>query len=244
MTAMDEPNTDQIAAEDIDAWTARFSREPVGQVPVDLVCLIDQGEAGAIDKSSGVETIRRKGRLGQTIVVDPANCEGSWGAALTGAFSQVTAPLFVLTSVSAEWNRDILERLLKSIDFCDLAIGARPCESSLGRFMRTASSFGRATFWGAGVIDPLTPYKLGRSEILNKFPLQSASRFSEVEFIAKANFLDTLIHEEVMPVASPFATPRFGAGARADRRALFHHPKFRFETDHSVQIEHVSEPVA
>lgn len=85
---------------------------------------------------------------------------------------------------------------------------------------------GRGLFWGAGVYDPLTPYKLARTDILRKFPIRSTSRFAEVELIAKANFLDALIHEEMLPVAEPWAKPRFGSGARGDRRNLFENPVF------------------
>ncbi len=215
------------ATEEVDAWTARFARAPVGHVPIDLICLSDRPVPGIVETSSAVDTLRRKGRLGKVIPVWPEPETLSWGDALTQALAQVSAPIVVISDYRAEWNRDILERLLKTIDMCDLALGARPCTSKTTRIARTVASMGRGLFWGAGVLDPLSPYKLARTDTLRRFPLQSSSRFVEVEMIAKANFLDALIHEEVLPVAEPWTTPRFGAGARADRRNLFRSPAFR-----------------
>jgi len=215
------------AAEEVDAWTARFARTPVGQVPIDLICLADRQDPGIAENSSAVDTLRRKGRLGKVIPVCPDPESPCWGEALTRALAQASAPVVVISDARAEWNRDILERLLKTIDMCDLALGARPCASKATRIARTVASMGRGLFWGAGVLDPLTPYKLARTDTLRRFPLQSSSRFVDVEMIAKANFLDALIHEEVMPVAEPWTAPGFGAGARADRRNLFRAPAFR-----------------
>lgn len=224
--AMEATNTATEVAEEIDAWTARFARAPVGQVPIDLLCLTDSGSTGVVESASVADTVRRKGRLGKIIPVCPGSESPSWGVAITQALAEVSAPLVIISEARAEWNRDILERLLKTIDMCDLALGARPCPSRAARIARTVASMARGFFWGAGVYDPLTPYKLARTEILRRFPIQSSSRFAEVEFIAKANFLDALIHEEVLPVAQPWTKPQYGPGARADRRNLFRNPVF------------------
>ncbi|MBI1322050.1 hypothetical protein GC170_02525 [bacterium] len=234
---MEATNTAPEAPEEVDAWTARFARVPVGQVPIDVLCLTEPGSAGIVESASVIETVRRKGRLGKIIPVFPDSESPSWGDAITLALAEVSAPLVVISEARAEWNRDILERLLKTIDMCDVALGARPCPSRAARIARTLASMGRGLFWGAGVYDPLTPYKLARTEILRKFPIQSTSRFAEVEFIAKANFLDALIHEEVLPVAESWTKLRFGAGARADRRNLFKSPVFCHAERHSGEDE-------
>jgi len=234
---MEATNRATEVAEEIDAWTARFARAPVGQVPIDLLCLTEQGAASVAESSSAVDTIRRKGRLGKVIPVCPDPDAPSWGDALTQALGQVSAPLVIISEARAEWNRDILERLLKTIDMCDMALGARPCPSRAARIARTVASMGRGLFWGAGVYDPLTPYKLARTEILRRFPIQSFSRFAEVELIAKANFLDALIHEEVLPVAETWTTPRFGMGSRVDQRNLFKSPVFCHAERHSGEDE-------
>lgn len=224
--AMEATNTAPEVAEEIDAWTARFVRTPVGQVSIDLLCLTDSGSADVVESASVADMVRRKGRLGKIIPVSPDSESPSWGDALTQALAEVSAPLVIISEARAEWNRDILERLLKTIDMCDMAIGARPCPARSARVARTIASMARGIIWGAGVYDPLTPYKLARTEILRKFPIQSSSRFAEVELIAKANFLDALIHEEILPVAQPWTTPQYGPGARADRRNLFRNPVF------------------
>gem|GEM_PF-3988958 len=238
----ESPEPNEAEAVELDAWSARFAREPVGQVPIDLICLSEGASGVLAESSSAADVIRRKGRLGKIIKVSLKYGNRSWGEALTLAFDQVESPLFVISEAGAEWNRDILERLLKSVDHCDLVLGCRPCESVAGRMARRIASFARGVFWGAGVADPLTPYKLGRSDVFRKFPLQSASRFVEVELVAKANFLDALIDEIALPVASPWNPPVIGPGLRADQRGLFRKPRFRHPVSESHGFLDATEP--
>jgi len=242
LTNADSPPHNLTSPEELDAWSARLARDPFGNEPVDLICI---GDGDSCEKSTAVEVIRRKGRLGHVIAVSVPASNGSLGESLAAAFEQVRSPLFVLTDAQAEWNRDIFERLLAAVDACDIALGARHCPSFATRLLRWAACFGRGLFWGAGVLDPLTPYKLGRSSLLQKFPLQSAGRFVDVELIAKANFLDALIDEVALPVASPWKPPRFGPESRADRRQLFRKPQFRHTVGESVlATDAPSEPAA
>lgn len=236
------PQPTEAAAVELDAWSARFAREPVGHAPIDLICILEGVSGVLAESSSAADIIRRKGRLGKIIMVSLQDGNRSWGEALTLAFDQVESPLFVISEAGAEWNRDILDRLLKSVDHCDLVLGCRPCESYAGRIVRRIASFARGVFWGAGVADPLTPYKLGRSDVFRKFPLQSASRFAEVELVAKANFLDALIDEIALPVASSWNPPGFGTGLRADRRGLFRKPLFRHPVRESHGLQNAKEP--
>ena len=151
------------------------------------------------------------------------------GPAIQSAIAQVQSPLVVLTETSSEWNRDIIDRLLRAIDGCDLAIGARPTSKILAKCNRTISAKIRGWIWGAGVLDPLSPYKMARSEFLKKFPIQSKSYFAHVETIAKCNFLDALIHEELLPAAASWTSPQFGRRVSGDKRALFRNPHFKMQ---------------
>lgn len=233
----ESPQSTEAGTQELDAWSARFVREPIGQSQIDLICLSDGVSGPSAEASSAAEIIRRKGRLGKLIPVNLPEEGRSRGESLTSAFEQVCAPLFVISGTDAEWNRDILERLLKSVDHCDLVLGCRPCTSTAGRIARRFGSLARGVFWGAGVLDPLTPYKLGRSDVFRKIPLQSASRFVEVELVAKANFLDALIDEIALPVAAPWIPPRYGPESRADRRGLFRHPRFRHPVSESHETQ-------
>lgn len=213
----------------LDAWSAKLVREPLSNANVDVICISIGSESDLDEKSSGAETIRRKGRLGRIIdiCVDDTT---EIGPAIQSAIEQVQSPLVVFTDSRSEWNRDIIDRLLKAIDGCDLAIGARPASKFATKCYRTIAATIRGWIWGAGVLDPLSPYKIARSEFLKKFPLQSKSQFAHVEIIAKCNFLDALIHEELLPAASVWTRPQYGRKASADKRALFQNPLFKIES--------------
>lgn len=230
-----EPESAQMEA--LDAWSAKLVREPMLNAPVDVICISSDSESTSAEKSSGVETIRRKGRLGNVIhiYVDDSS---EIGPAIQSAIAQVQSPLVVLTDTSSEWNRDIIDRLLRAVDGCDLAIGARPTSKKLTKCNRTISAKIRGWIWGAGVLDPLSPYKIARSEFLKKFPIQSKSYFANVEMIAKCNFLDALIHEELLPAAPLWTSPQFGRRVSADKRALFQNPLFKMQSaSESVEEE-------
>lgn len=230
-----EPESAQMEA--LDAWSAKLVREPMSNAPVDVICISSDSESTSAEKSSGVETIRRKGRLGNVIhiYVDDSS---EIGPAIQSAIAQVQSPLVVLTDTSSEWNRDIIDRLLRAVDGCDLAIGARPTSKTLAKCNRTISAKIRGWIWGAGVLDPLSPYKIARSEFLKKFPIQSKSYFAHVETIAKCNFLDALIHEELLPAAPLWTSPQFGRRVSADKRALFQNPLFKMQSaSESVEEE-------
>jgi hypothetical protein len=223
--------------EALDAWSAKLVREPMLNAPVDVICISSDSESTSAEKSSGVETIRRKGRLGNVIhiYVDDSS---EIGPAIQSAIAQVQSPLVVLTDTSSEWNRDIIDRLLRAVDGCDLAIGARPTSKTLANCNRTISAKIRGWIWGAGVLDPLSPYKIARSKFLKKFPIQSKSYFAHVETIAKCNFLDALIHEELLPAAPLWTSPQFGRRVSADKRALFQNPLFKMQSaSESVEEE-------
>jgi hypothetical protein len=223
--------------EALDAWSAKLVREPMLNAPVDVICISSDSESTSAEKSSGVETIRRKGRLGNVIhiYVDDSS---EIGPAIQSAIAQVQSPLVVLTDTSSEWNRDIIDRLLRAVDGCDLAIGARPTSKKLTKCNRTISAKIRGWIWGAGVLDPLSPYKIARSEFLKKFPIQSKSYFANVEMIAKCNFLDALIHEELLPAAPLWTSLQFGRRVSADKRALFQNPLFKMQSaSESVEEE-------
>lgn len=226
-----EPETEVL-----DAWTAKLVRETLSNAPVDVICISSDSESTSAEKSSGVETVRRKGRLGNVfhVYVDDSI---EIGPAIQSAIAQVQSPLVVLTETSSEWNRDIIDRLLRAIDGCDLAFGARPTSKSLAKCNRTISAKIRGWIWGAGVLDPLSPYKMARSEFLKKFPIQSKSQFAHVEMIAKCNFLDALIHEELLPAAPAWTFPHYGRKVSADKRALFRNPHFKMQSASEIVEE-------
>lgn len=228
MNAQPSPTAESASTEPFDAWSARLVRAPMGQGAADLICLRETSNEPAAESSQAAEAIRRKGRLGRVHEVNLFESAGI-GPALTAAIMQVESPLVVISTSTAVWNKDIAERLFKAIDGADLVSGVRPLQGASAKWRRTLGALTRGWFWGAGVLDPLSPYLVARTEGLKRFPLQSRSRFALVEVVAKWNFLDGLIHEEMLPAAPPWVAPVYGLHLRADKRSLFHKPAFRHE---------------
>ncbi|RLT09546.1 MAG: glycosyltransferase [Planctomycetota bacterium] len=224
-----ETESEQALSEPLDAWSAKLVRKPLANAQVDVICISTVTESSTAENSSGVETIRRKGRLGSVIGLHLDETT-EIGPAIQSAISRLSSPLVVFTDSHSEWNRDIIDRLLKAINSSDLAIGARPAQSLASKYNRTIAATLRGWFWGAGVLDPLSPYKIARSEFLKKFPLQSKSHFAEVEIIAKCNFLDALIHEEILPAAPAWIAPNYSRRAGSDKRTLFQNPHFKIQS--------------
>jgi hypothetical protein len=146
-----------------------------------------------------------------------------------------------------------LQRLLGVIDHVDLAIGCRTTPRSFwlrapglvltmlarivlgippppGNCTPGATSWRRrwAARWGFGVrlVDPESPFRLGRREGLVRIVLQSRGPFALIEQLAKANHLEFMMTEE--PVAwTPPPTPSPEPVSFAqEARALFRRPDF------------------
>lgn len=228
MNAQPLPQSEPVSPEPLDAWSARLQRTSMGQGAADLICLRESADGPDAGSSQAADAIRRKGRLGRVHEINLAESAGI-GPDLTAAIKQVESPLVLISTSSATWNKDIADRLFKAIDGADLVSGVRPVQGASAKWRRTIGALVRGWFWGAGVLDPLSPYIMARTEGLKRFPLQSRSRFALVELVAKWNFLDGLIHEEMLPAAPPWVAPVYGRALRADKRSLFHKPAFRHE---------------
>lgn len=224
----------------LDAFAQRLRRETIPQsAPIDIIVCQTSETIADLNAISCVETVRKRGRLGAVICVNP-NQDGrqDFGLAFRSAFEQIHAPLVILTSQHVQWNRDILDRLLKAIQETDIAIGARPCTQKQARWSRWMASVLRGWFWGAGVLDPHSPYRIFRSDSLKNIPVQSQSPFADIEILAKCNFLNGLIHEELLPLADAWQPERKSSACRQDKRRLFKHPQFRlFNSRQAVHDE-------
>ncbi|MFM1802396.1 MAG: hypothetical protein RJA81_1748, partial [Planctomycetota bacterium] len=200
---MTRSESDQIQpdpTEPMDAFSKKLYRQPIAQnTPIDLIVIGGDATTKTAAVPSAVEIVQKKGRFGRYIPISLTVLDQKgYGSCITETLHITDAELVIITSADAVWNRDILDRLLKAIQQCDVAIGARPCRKFLEKLQRTIAAELRGFMWGAGLIDPHSPYKLFRSAMIKQFPVQSFSQFAEVELIAKSNFLDALIHQEIL----------------------------------------------
>lgn len=217
--------------EPLDAYTARLYRKPMpAGAMVDLVLMQETEPADAFAACPAAEALRKKGRLGRVFQV----CSGpEWniGEAMTNAIGEMQSPLFIISDANAKWNKDILERLLKAIDSADMAIGSRLPAGRVQKWRQWLTATRRGWFWGAGVKDVHSPYRMFRTEVFKKFPLQSSGRFINVELVAKANFLDAMIFEENLPSADAWPGEMKCSHLRKDRNRLFKKPEFQFQRE-------------
>jgi len=144
------------------------------------------------------------------------------GAALrTGLATAKPHPLVGFAEFAPDYDPEDLKNLLEVMDQVDLVSGSR---------LQRASRFsGRRLLerWVFGVrfADPACPFKLFRSKVFERIPLQSRGDFVHTEIIAKANFLGSLMtevpvvcHRPGKPAPDPFW--------KQDMKTVFYSPDF------------------
>jgi len=181
------------------------------------------------------------------------------GAALRTALAAARHPLFFYTLCDPRYRPDDLPRLFATIDPVHLVSGYRagrpvpagwrvlggltralcrvvfsaapdPLPGWLGVNGHAARLLARVLF-GVRNRDVLCPYRLMRREIFARIPIQSDGPFAHVEVLAKANFLGSIMAEDVPlgDVGRPVPpAPRDGPGDRflAECWRVFDRPNF------------------
>ena len=221
-------SANQVAENQIvDPFMRKLWRQPLpANTPVDILILKSAGESAKTPEV--IEVARKKGRLGRVIEIESLNGR-DLGQILTGLITEIQSPAFIITEEESGWNRDILDRLLDGINKVDIVIGSRVPAGRRMKWSQWLWATVRGVFWGAGVRDPHSPYRIFRTSIFRQFPLQSSSRFVDVEMIAKCNFLDGLIEENPFPVSDSWPGLIKLDHSRKDRKKLFKSPQFKFE---------------
>lgn len=220
-------SADRPEDEPLDAYSARLYRPPVPPgVLADLIVIQLPGVQEKPEASQAAETLRKKGRLGRVFSIINAP-ETHLGLAFSNTIAEIQSPLFIISDHQAKWNKDILERLLKGIDSADMAIGSRQAAGRLQKWRQWITAKRRGFFFGAGVKDPHSPYRIFRTDVFRRFPLQSCGQFVDVELVAKSNFLDSLIFEENLPSADAWPGVIKYHHLRKDLNLLFKKPRFQ-----------------
>jgi hypothetical protein len=226
------------AAESVSAWQAYL---PTLDRPFEIAVV--QPSSAEADANLVFAEVRR-------VDLDPAL---GLGPALLSAFRAAQHPLVLLAPADRQFQPQDLQRLLGVIDHVDLAVGCRTIQRPFwlrapgwavamlvrivlgippppGNCTPGATSWRRrwAARWGFGVrlLDPESPFRLGRREALVRIVLQSRGPFALVEQLAKANHLEFMMTEEPVPWAPPPAPLPEGASYAQEARALFRRPDF------------------
>jgi glycosyltransferase involved in cell wall biosynthesis len=181
------------------------------------------------------------------------------GAALRTGLAAARFPMLLTCTCDGQFQPEELQRLLADIDRVHLVAGFRvsrpvplplrllgwlyrlflrvllahkvePLPGWLGWQAWRAHVRSRVLF-GLRVRDVYCPFRLYRREIFERIPIQSDGEFAQVEVLAKANFLGSVMTETPVRHQPPAETPGETAAARRQERAdfwrVFGHPDFR-----------------
>ncbi len=207
---------------------------PGASVRVILMATEDAERAAGIGESL-VRLLGQRGRKASTIVVRP-DVHG-WNRALEQGLGESDEPVVIVTSATAPWTAAHLDPLLQAIDGRDHVIGRRP-STRLGTLLRRLRMLPYRVFFSLQVSDMFSPARIHRREALAKIPLQSASRFLDVEILAKATFFVQTIEEVPVP-----DLPGPGIGPLGDDlAAVFTHPILKMGEGADPEVSGPPEP--
>jgi hypothetical protein len=204
----------------LDPFEAHFQRHSLDDAAVRVVVISDGDSVrSALVGSSISDLLLARGRSAEVVVV--VVDEGGLAEAVEGGLLGASAPLVLITDAIAPWSSGHLDPLLKAINHCDHVFGRRAIgwRGAVGRWF--AGLLWRSVF-AVPVADVHSPCQLHRLAKLAAVPLQSGSKFLDVELLAKVTFLGHLIDEVDVPdLATPTSRVAWGDVAR-----VFKHPTF------------------
>ena len=220
MRALPSPEAPLPEDDWIHPLDAAAKRNPIpnGDILVIVMAAKDGPEPEAVGQGL-LDLLKARERKADAFVVRPDAI--GWSKALEDGLADGSQPIVLVTTATEPWKAAHLEPLLKAIDARDHVIGRRPAGSG-GEFSRRLSTLPWRVLFALPMADVFSPCRMHRRSALEKIVPQSASRFLDVEILAKATFLTQVIEEvEVPPLASMPVS-----GCFRDLRAVLKAPIF------------------
>jgi len=200
---------------------AMSQREPLSKSAVRVIVMATEDAARAERIGDAlVKLLHQRDRQASSIVVR-ADVYG-WNRALEQGLSESLEPIVIVSSATEPWSAGHLDPLLKAIDSRDHVIGRRP-RSKLAGSVRWLKAMPCRVLFAIPVGDLFSPIRIHRREKLAMIPFQSASRFLDVEILAKATFFVQTIEEVDVPKLD---SPEVGPMGH-DLATVFSHPVFK-----------------
>ncbi len=184
---------------------AHLKRDSIPKSAGIHVVVLTESEAVAEQVGISLQQLIREAGREVEVVIEPHQLE-SRAERLLRALKGATAPLVLVTTACEVWTKEHLESLLQAIDRVDLAIGRRP-ESLPVRVFRWLLNRPWALLFAVPARDPDSPCWLFRREAIEIIPAQSASRFLNIEILAKLSYFALLIDEVDVPGISGASGP-------------------------------------
>lgn len=163
---------------------------------------------------------------GHSAIAEIVQADKWFGLPREDAFHiQAAQDLILVTTATEPWTPAHLDPLLTAIDRSDHVLGRRRQDSSAS-LARWLTHLPWKWLFAVPVVDVHSPCRLHRREALEAIPLQSRSRFADIEILAKATFLGHLIDEEAVPPLPGQCLGRWWS----DFVRVLRHPTFTRET--------------
>jgi hypothetical protein len=216
------------AAEPVDAFDAATRRDSRAGAGVDVIVL-DEGHPQRAE-SIGEQLVALVRSLNRPATLQTLRTrdDRGLGRALESALAASSLPLVLITSAVEPWTAAHLAPLHDAIERADHVIGRRPASGWQAARLRL-DTFIRTLVFAVPIRDIHSPCRLHRREAIAAIPLQSESRFVEVEILAKANFLTQLLSEVDVPALAFGEDPRRHGLYRIDRRDILWKPRLARE---------------
>ena len=144
-----------------------------------------------------------------------------YGPTLSKGIATAQHPLLFAFPADGSVKATALPKMLAAIDEVDIVCGVRqPHPSGAARNVGWLAYF----LFGLWLHDVSCPVRLYRRTVFDRLPIQSKGTFAEVEILAKANFLESLMVEVEVEWQATAASKWPSVGG--DARRLFLYPKF------------------
>lgn len=221
---MESPPSSPEPVEVLHPLDAHAVREPIPKsAGVWVVVLTEGDERAEVVADSLRRLLNGRGRPIR-VVVEPYHHESRVDRLRRG-LDGADLPLVLVTTATEPWTEAHWKPLIEAIDRSDHVLGRRRC-SLIGRLGRWLRNRPWAFLFAIPLSDLYSPCRLHRREAIEAFPLQSSSRFLDVEVLAKASFFAQLVAEEDVP---PLAASKGPPGFWGDFLDVFRKPAIRRE---------------